>query len=68
MPALLAVIYRGQASLSRYRLLGWRWLSALPAAVFDALLVRLSRSTFEAAVAAFLLVFLFAMSLTSLPR
>ncbi len=30
------------------------WLSAEPAALFDALLVRLSRSVFDAAVAAFL--------------
>jgi hypothetical protein len=32
----------------------WRWLRALPAAVFDAFEVRPSRSTFDAALAAFL--------------
>jgi hypothetical protein len=37
---------------------GARWLRALAAAVFDALLVRPSRSTFEAADAALVLVFL----------
>jgi len=37
--------------------LGARWLSAEPAAVFDALLVRPSRSTLEAALAALMLVF-----------
>ena len=46
--------------------LGARWLSALAAAVFEALLVRPSRSTFDAADAAFALVFLaFAMRTSS---
>jgi hypothetical protein len=40
-------------------LLGARWLNAEPAAVFDVLLVRPSRSTFDAALAAFALVFRF---------
>ncbi|WIM87899.1 hypothetical protein PT015_24290 [Candidatus Mycobacterium wuenschmannii] len=44
---------------------GARWLSAEAAAVFDALLVRPSRSTFEAALAAFALVFLPAITITS---
>lgn len=39
--------------------------SALPAAIFDALLVRLSRNTFEAALAAFGRVTLFVMYLIS---
>ena len=42
----------------RFPFLGARWLSADPAAVFDALLVRPSRSTFDAALAARALVFL----------
>jgi hypothetical protein len=47
---------------------GGRWLSALAAAVFEVLLVRPSLSTFDAAVAAFLLVVLFAIeSITSFP-
>jgi hypothetical protein len=43
---------------------GSRWLSALPAAVFESLPVLPSRSTFDAALAAFALVF-FVMRITS---
>jgi len=45
------------AAHNGYFFFGARWLSAEPAAVFDALLVRPSRSTFDAAFAAFALVF-----------
>lgn len=45
-----------------------RWLSADPAAVFDALLVRPSRSTFDAALAADLLVALRAIAVLLVKR
>ena len=69
-------VARGQAHLAMPNALAFfclyfflpflTWLSAEPAALLDALLVRLSRSVFDAAVAAFLPVCLdFAMSVFS---